>query len=157
MNYLKTYKLFESNEFATSDELDNIEDILLGIKDLDFSVEIHKNIAGGNEKLESESEIARIYIEKFDVYGFSQESRECKYYPSKEFILTLQHLVSYVTEIGYNIEIESHRISFPMIHNSSVVDRVSSENGDVNDDDLLVFEYKSAPINYIKIIISYKE
>jgi hypothetical protein len=150
MNYLKTYKLFESNEFATSDELDNIEDILLGIKGLDFSVEIHKNIAGENEKLESESEIARIYIEKFDVYGFSQEARECEYYPGKEFILTLQHLVSYVTEIGYNIEIES-------IHNSTVVDKVSSENGDVNDDDLLVFEYKAAPISYIKIIISYKE
>ena len=150
MRYLQKYKLFESNEFATSDELDNIEDILLGIKDLDFSVEIHKNIAGENEKLESESEIARIYIEKFDVYGFSQEARECKYYPGKEFILTLQHLVSYVTEIGYNIEIES-------IHNSSVVDKVSSENGDVNDDDLLVFEYKANPISYIKIIISYKE
>ena len=150
MRYLQTYQIFESNEFATSDELDNIEDILLGIKDLDFSVEIHKNIAGENEKLESESEIARIYIEKFDVYGFSQEARECEYYPGKEFILTLQHLVSYVTEIGYNIEIES-------IHNSTVVDRVSSENGDVNDDDLLVFEYKAAPISYIKIIISYKE
>jgi hypothetical protein len=151
MRYLKTYsKLFESNEFATSDELNNIEEILLDIKDLDFSVEIHKNVGGENEELESESEIARIYIEQFAVYGFSQEERECEYYPSKEFISTLQHLVSYVNEIGYNIEIES-------IHNSSVIDRVSSEKSEINDTDLLVFEYKSAPISYIKITITYKD
>ena len=151
MRYLKTYnKLFESNEFATSDELSTIEEILLDIEDLDFRVEIHKNIGGENEELESESEVCRVYIEKFAVYGFSEEERECEYYPSKEFISTLQHLVSYVTEVGYNIEIES-------IHNSSVIDRVSSEDGVVNDTDILVFEYKSAPISYIKIIITYKD
>ena len=157
MKYLKTYsKLFESNEFATSDELNNIEEILLDIKDLDLSVEIHKNIGGENEELEGESEVCRVYIEKFavgiipTVYGFSQEEIECEYYPSKEFISTLQHLVSYVAEIGYYIEIES-------IHNSSVIDRVSSENSEINDTDLLVFEYKSAPINYIKITITYKD
>jgi hypothetical protein len=151
MRYLKTYsKLFESNEFATSDELNNIEEILLDIKDLDLSVEIHKNIGGENEELEGESEVCRVYIEKFAVYGFSQEEIECEYYPSKEFISTLQHLVSYVAEIGYYIEIES-------IHNSSVIDRVSSENSEINDTDLLVFEYKSAPINYIKITITYKD
>jgi len=151
MRYLKTYsKLFESNEFATSDELNNIEEILLDIKDLDFSVEIHKNIGGENEELELESEVCRIYIEQFAVYGFSQEERECEYYPSKEFISTLQHLTSYVNEIGYNIEIES-------IHNSSVIDRVSSEKSEINDTDLLVFEYKSAPISYIKITITYKD
>lgn len=151
MRYLKTYrKLFESSEFATADELDNIEEILFNIKDLDFDVEIHKNVGGEDEELESESEIARVYIEQFDTYGFELEKRECKYYPSKEFISTLQHLVSYVSEIGYNIEIES-------IDDSSVIDRVSSEDKDISDDDLLVFEYKSAPISYIKIIITYKD
>lgn len=154
MRYIKTYsKLFESNDFATSDELDNIEEILLDIKDSDFSVEIHKNTGGENEHLESESEIARIYIEKFAVYGFSQEERECKYSPSKEFISTLQHLVSYVTEIGYNIEIES-------IDDSHIIDRISSEDGELNDSDVSVFskyELENQPINYIKIIITYKD
>jgi hypothetical protein len=154
MRYLKTYnKLFESNEFATSDELSTIEDILLDIKDLDFSVEIHKNIGGENEELESESEVCRVYIEKFDVYGFSEDERECEYSPSKEFISTLQHLVSYVREIDYNIEIES-------IHNSSVIDRVSSENSELSDKDVSVFsryELNGTPISYVKITITYKD
>ena len=154
MRYLKTYnKLFESNEFATSDELSTIEDILLDIKDLDFSVEIHKNIGGENEELEGESEVCRVYIEKFAVYGFSEDERECEYSPSKEFISTLQHLVSYVREIDYNIEIES-------IHNSSVIDRVSSENSELSDKDVSVFsryELNGTPISYMKITIAYKD
>ena len=154
MRYLKTYnKLFESSEFATSDELSTIEDILLDIKDLDFSVEIHKNIGGENEELESESEVCRVYIEKFAVYGFSEDERECEYSPSKEFISTLQHLVSYVREIDYNIEIES-------IHNSSVIDRVSSENSELSDKDVSVFsryELNGTPISYVKITITYKD
>ena len=154
MRYLKTYnKLFESSEFATSDELSTIEDILLDIKDLDFSVEIHKNIGGENEELESESEVCRVYIEKFAVYGFSEDGRECEYSPSKEFISTLQHLVSYVREIDYNIEIES-------IHNSSVIDRVSSENSELSDKDVSVFsryELNGTPISYVKITITYKD
>ena len=154
MRYLKTYnKLFESSEFATSDELSTIEDILLDIKDLDFSVEIHKNIGGENEELEGESEVCRVYIEKFAVYGFSEDERECEYSPSKEFISTLQHLVSYVREIDYNIEIES-------IHNSSVIDRVSSENSELSDKDVSVFsryELNGTPISYMKITIAYKD
>jgi len=145
MKYLKKYKIFESDEFATTDELDTIEEILLDIKDLDLFVDVNKNIGGENEELESESEIARIYIENYDSNGDPVE-----YYPNKDFIFTLQHLVSYVIGIGYNIEIES-------IHNSSIIDRVSSEDGVVNDTDILVFEYKSAPISYIKIIITYKD
>lgn len=154
MRYLKTYnKLFESNDFATSDELSTIEDILLDIEDLDFRVEIHKNIGGENEELEAESEVCRVYIEKFAVYGFSEDERECEYSPSKEFISTLQHLVSYVREIDYNIEIES-------IHNSSVIDRVSSENSELSDKDVSVFsryELNGTPISYIKITITYKD
>ena len=154
MKHIKTYnKLFESNEFATSDELSTIDDILLDIKDLDFRVEIHKNIGGENEELESESEVCRVYIEKFAVYGFSEDERECEYSPSKEFISTLQHLVSYVREIDYNIEIES-------IHNSSVIDRVSSENSELSDKDVSVFsryELNGTPISYIKITITYKD
>jgi hypothetical protein len=159
MRYLKTYKIFESNEdtrYATSDEVSNIEDILLNIKDLDFHVEIHKNIGGENYScgpVEVECEVCRIYIEKFDVYGFSQEERECKYSPSEEFILTLKHLVSYVKEIDFDIEIES-------IDDSSVIDRVSSEDGELNDEDVSVFsryELNGTPISYIKIIITYKD
>lgn len=159
MRYLKTYnKLFESDEFATSDELDNIEEILLNIEDLNLYVEIHKNVGGENEELESESEIARVYIEKSNEFDFTPEEREFgryspdenAYFPNKEFISTLQHLTSYVTEIGYNIEIES-------VHRSHIIDRVSSEDNEISDDDLLVFEYKAAPISYIKIIITYKD
>ena len=156
MKYLKTYKIFESTEdtrYATSDELSTIEDILLQIKDLDFSVNIHKNIGGEDEELEGESEVCRVYIEKFAVYGFSDDERECKYYPSKEFISTLQHLVSYVKEIDYDIQIES-------IDDSSVIDRVSSEDGDLSDEDVSVFsryELSGVPISYIKIIITYKD
>jgi hypothetical protein len=151
MRYLKTYnKLFESNEFATSDELSTIEDILLDIKDLDFSVEIHKNIGGENEELESESEVCRVYIEKFDTYGFSDEPREVKYYPTDEFVLALQHLISYVDK-NYDIEIES-------ICDSQCIDHLSSksEDGLIENDVRIIGDYK-APIDYIKIIISYKD
>jgi hypothetical protein len=151
MRYLKTYnKLFESSEFATSDELSTIEDILLDIKDLDFRVEIHKNIGGENEELEGESEVCRVYIEKFAVYGFSDEPREVKYYPTDEFVLALQHLISYVDK-NYDIEIES-------ICDSQCIDHLSSksEDGLIENDVRIIGDYK-APIDYIKIIISYKD
>ena len=139
MRHLKTYKIFESD--SNKEMLDNIEDIFREIEDLGFKVEYNRGGVG---------EVTRIYIEKFDVYGFSQEERECKYYPTDEFVLALQHLISYVSQ-DYDIEIES-------ICDSQCIDHLSSksEDGLIENDVRIIGDYK-APIDYIKIIISNKE
>jgi len=139
MKHLKTYKIFESD--SNKEVLDNIEDIFREIEDLGFKVEYNRGGVG---------EVTRIYIEKFDVYGFSQEERECKYYPTEEFVLALQHLISYVSQ-DYDIEIES-------ICNSQCIDHLSSksEDGLIENDAKIIGNYK-VPIDYIKIIISNKE
>lgn len=138
MKHLKTYKIFESN--SSKEFLNNIEDIFREIEDLGFKVEYNRGGVG---------EVTRIYIEKFDVYGFSQEERECKYYPTDEFVLALQHLISYVDQ-DYDIEIES-------ICDSQCIDHLSSksEDGLIENDVRIIGDYK-APIDYIKIIISNK-
>ena len=139
MRHLKTYKIFESD--SNKEMLDNIEDIFREIEDLGFKVEYNRGGVG---------EVTSIYIEKFDVYGFSQEERECKYYPTEEFVLALQHLISYVSQ-DYDIEIES-------ICDSQCIDHLSSksEDGLIENDARIIGDYK-APIDYIKIIISNKE
>ena len=139
MRYLKTYKIFEDN--SNKEVLDNIEDIFREIEDLGFKVEYNR---GGVD------EVTRIYIEKFAVYGFSQEERECKYYPTEEFVLALQHLISYVSQ-DYDIEIES-------ICDSQCIDHLSSksEDGLIENDATIIGNYK-VPIDYIKIVISNKE
>jgi hypothetical protein len=142
MKYLKTYKLFESN--SNKEVLDNIEEIFREIEDLGFKVESYKNIDGSDEGMESDDEVMRIWIEKFDTYGFSDEERECKYYPTGEFVGALLHLTSYVTESNLEYRIEIH-------DDSQVVDVVSSDDEIEN---MINWEY---PIDYIKIIVSYKE
>lgn len=142
MRYLKTYKIFEDN--SNKELLDNIEDIFREIEDLGFKVESHKNIDGSDEMMESDDEVMRIWIEKFDVYGFSQEERECKYHPTEEFVDALLHLTSYVSESNLDYRIE-------IIDNSQVVDVVSSESEIEN-----MTKWKN-PIDYIKIIITYKD
>ena len=139
MRYLKTYKIFESD--SNKEILDNIEDIFREIEDLGFKVEYNRGGVG---------EVTRIYIEKFAVYGFSQEERECKYYPSEEFVLALQHLISYVSQ-DYDIEIES-------ICDSQCIDHLSSksEDGLIENDVRIIGDYE-APIDYIKIVISQKD
>ena len=142
MKHLKTYKLFESN--SNKEVLDNIEEIFREIEDLGFKVESHKNIDGSDEGMESEDEVMRIWIEKFDVYGFSQEERECKYYPTDEFVSALLHLISYVSESNLDYRIE-------IVDDSQVVDVVSTESEIEN---MINWEY---PIDYIKIIVSYRD
>ena len=139
MKYLKKYKIFEDN--SNKEVLDNIEDIFREIEDLGFKVEYNRGGVG---------ELTRIYIEKFDVYGFSQEEREFKYYPTEEFVLALQHLISYVSQ-DYDIEIES-------ICDSQCIDHLSSksEDGLIENDVRIIGDYK-APIDYIKIVISQKD
>jgi hypothetical protein len=150
MRYLKKYKIFESNKkkHATEKELDTIEQILFGIEDLDFDVEIHKNIGGQNKRLEISSEVCRVYIENFAVYGFSSERRECNFTPDYEFISTLKHLVSYVDEIEYDIKIES-------VLDSEVKDSFNSKYGELSDSD--IEKFGQSDISYIMITISYKD
>jgi hypothetical protein len=132
MRYLKTYsKLFESNDKILSD----IEDIFREIEDVGFKVEYNR---GGVY------ELLKIYIEKFDTYGFSDESREVKYYPTQEFVSALLHLTSYVSESNLDYRIE-------ILDDTQVVDVLSTES-DIEDIINLNF-----PIDYIKVIISNKD
>jgi hypothetical protein len=135
MKYLKKYKIFDSKQV-----LDNIEDIFREVEDLGYKVEY---IRGGVD------EILKIFIEKFDVYGFNDEPRPVTYIPSQEFVMALQHLISYVGS-DYNIEIET-------ISESKCVDHLSSksEDGLVESDARIIGEYKE-PIDYIRIVISNK-
>lgn len=109
MRYLKSYKLFESvssnGEFATEQQLDTIEDILLPINDAGFSVEIHKNIGGQNEELETDSEIARIYIEKKDPNGTEYDGT-IPYRITDDIKETINRLIDYVDSEGYVTDID---------------------------------------------------
>jgi hypothetical protein len=150
--YAKARQIKESRFVDNSNKeiLDNIEEIFREIEDLGFKVESHKNIDGSDEGMESDDELMRIYIEKFDTYGFGDEEREVKYYPTHEFVLALQHLISYISQ-DYDIEIES-------ICDSQCIDHLSSksEDGLIENDVTIIGNYK-APIDYIKIIISNKD
>jgi len=139
MKYLKKYKIFESD--SNKEMLDNIEDIFREIEDLGFKVEYNR---GGVD------EVTRIYIEKFDIYGFSDEPRPLPYIPGQEFVFALQHLISYVGQ-DYDIEIES-------ICDSQCIDHLSSksEDGLIENDAAIIGNYK-VPIDYIKIAISNKD
>ena len=161
MRYLKTYKIFEDN--SNKEVLDNIEDIFREIEDLGFKVEASLSKPWTKE---SDDEVMRIYIEKFDVYGFSQEERECKYYPTDEFVSALLHLISYVSEsnLDYRIEIVddsqvvdvvSTESEIEIICDSQCIDHLSSksEDGLIENDVRIIGDYE-APIDYIKIVIS---
>ena len=121
--------------------LNNIEDIFREIEDLGFKVEY--------SLLASVNEVTRIYIEKFDIYGFNDELRPVSYIPGQEIVLALQHLISYVGQ-DYDIEIET-------ICDSQCIDYLSSksEDGLIENDARIIGEYKE-PIDYIKIVISNK-
>ena len=146
MKYLKKYTLYErvSKEtklFESKQVLDNIEDIFREIEDLGFKVEYNRDGVG---------EVTRIYIELYDVYGFNDELRPVSYIPGQEIVLSLQHLISYVSQ-DYDIEIET-------ICDSQCIDHLSSksEDGLVENDAIIIGNYKS-PIDYIKIVISNKD
>jgi hypothetical protein len=144
--YDKARQIKESRFVDNSNKeiLDNIEEIFREIEDLGFKVESHKNIDGSDEGMESDDELMRIWIEKFDIYGFGEEPRDVKYYPTQEFVDALLHLISYVNECDFEYRIEIH-------DNGEVVDTIST-NEEV--EGLVKF---NAPIDYIKIIISYKD
>jgi hypothetical protein len=133
MKYLKKYKLFEYN--SNKEVLDDVEEIFREISDVGFKVEYNR---GGVD------ELLKIYIEKFDVYGFNDEPRDVKYYPTQEFVNAFLHMTSYVNESNLD-----HRIE--VIDNSQVIDVLTTE-GEIED----MINWKE-PIDYIKVIISYKE
>jgi len=122
----------ESN--SNKEILNNIEEIFREISDVGFSVEYNR---GGVD------ELLKIYIEKFDVYGFDDEPRDVKYYPTEEFVNAFLHLKSYVEEsnLSYRIEI---------LDNSEVVDVISTESEIENIVNL------NSPVSYIKVIINKK-
>ena len=144
--YAKARQIKESRFVDNSNKeiLDNIEEIFREIEDLGFKVESHKNIDGSDEGMESDDELMRIWIEKFDIYGFGEEPRDVKYYPTQEFVDALLHLISYVNECDFEYRIEIH-------DNGEVIDTIST-NEEV--EGLVKF---NAPIDYLKIIISYKD
>ena len=130
------------NYISDEDRKNNINfPTLNGIEDLGFKVEYNRGGVG---------EVTRIYIEKFDTYGFSNEPRPLPYIPGQEFVLALQHLISYVSQ-DYDIEIES-------ICDSQCIDHLSSksEDGLIENDATIIGNYK-VPIDYIKIVISNKD
>ena len=132
MKYLKKYKLFESDN---KEVLNNVEEIFREISDVGFSVEYNR---GGVD------ELLKVYIEKFDVYGFNDEPRDVKYYPTEEFVNAFLHLKSYVEESNLDYRIE-------VLDNSEIIDVLSTES-DIEDIINLNF-----PIDYIKVIISNKD
>lgn len=140
MKHLKTYKIFESNDEnwkkISIDELNTIEDILIGIKDLNYDIDfchgerhlidvIKKEFSFSQYRpmLLKANEVCRIYIEK-------QRPREYK--PDKEFVSILQHLVSYIQEIGFNIIIESFQ-------DGVLCDSIDTRFGKLSDDDVSIF------------------
>jgi hypothetical protein len=131
MKYLKKYKLFESDD---KEVLNNIEEIFREISDVGFSVEYNR---GGVD------ELLKIYIEKFDTYGFSNEKRDVKYYPTQEFVNAFLHLVSYVEESNLDYRIE-------VLDNSEIIDVLSTES------DIEGIINLNFPIDYIKVIINKK-
>ncbi len=146
MKYLKKYTLYErvSKEtklFESKQVLDNIEDIFREIEDLGFKIEYNRDGIG---------EVTRIYIELYDVYGFNDELRPVSYIPGQEIVLSLQHLISYVSQ-DYDIEIET-------ICDSQCIDHLSSksEDGLIENDAIIIGNYK-VPIDYIRIVISNKD
>lgn len=136
MKHLKTYKIFESNNQITNnvynnkEVLNNIEEIFREISDIGFRVEYNR---GGVD------ELLKIYIDRFaTITNVANDTQ--KYYPTKEFINSFLHLISYAKEsnIDYRIEV---------IDDNQVVDVLDTESEVEN-----IINQKH-PIDYIKIII----
>ena len=144
MKYLKSF----NESFDNSEELNffsDVEDILLEIKDEDFDVNISKNINSSDEFMESEGELARIYIEK------SLNDIETKpYKPTDTFISSLQHLLSLSKENGYDCSMELVGESGGTISENECVAYSEFEEDDMTVEELLDIK---APINYIRFII----
>jgi hypothetical protein len=132
----------ESN--SNKEVLNEIEEIFREISDIGFRVEYYNHLSSNRSVLPSDGELLKIYIEKSAVYGFSNEERDVKYYPTQEFVDAFLHLISYVDESNLN-----HRIE--VIDNSKILDILSNEY-EIED----MIHWKE-PIDYIKITITEKD
>ena len=152
MKYLKKYNLYErvSKEtkiFESEQVLNNIEDIFREIEDTGLQIEYIRGDDNPTRFLPIlKNQILKIFIEKFDVYGFSDEPRHVTYMITKEIIDSLLHLVSYVKEsnLDYKIDImlnQSYRRSISILTESEIENMINWKD----------------PIDYIKIVISNKD
>ena len=151
MKYLKKYTLYkrvskETKLFESKQVLNNIEDIFREIEDLGFEIEYIRGDDNPTRFLPIlKNQILKIFIEKFDVYGFTDEPRHVTYMITKEIIDSLLHLVSYVKEsnLDYKIDImlnQSYRRSISILTESEIENMINWKE----------------PIDYIKIVISNK-
>ena len=152
MKYLKKYNLYErvSKEtkiFESEQLLNNIEDIFREIEDTGLQIEYIRGDDNPTRFLPIlKNQILKIFIEKFDVYGFSDEPRHVTYMITQEIINSLLHLVSYVKEsnLDYKIDImlnQSYRRSISILTESEIENMINWKD----------------PIDYIKIVIRNKD
>jgi hypothetical protein len=127
--------------------LNNIEDIFREIEDTGFEIEYIRGDDNPTRFLPIlKNQILKIFIEKFDVYGFTDEPRHVTYMITQEIIDSLLHLVSYVKEsnLDYKIDImlnQSYRRSISILTESEIENMINWKE----------------PIDYIKIVIRNKD
>ena len=128
-----------------SDFIEEVEDIILPIKDEGFDIDVNKNERSSDEFMESEGEIIRFYIEK------AVDDIETKsYHPTEEFIDTLSHLVSFIEENEYTCSMELVGENGGTISENECIAYSEFSEDDMTVEELL--DIKS-PINYIRFII----
>lgn len=145
MKYLKNFKIFES---ASENEIfDNVEDILLDIKDEGFSVEIIKNEDSSDQRMEGDGELVRLYIESGQVY--SDTHTPSPYKPTNIFIDTFDRLLSYLNDSDYTCSMEI--VGECGNSCNETVAFSEFEEGDMSVKEMILsIKY---PINYIRFII----
>lgn len=145
MKYIKSYKESSGLYQRESDFIEEIEDIVLSIKDEDFFIDINKNITYNDEFMESEGELVRFYIEKA-----ADSVSTIPYKPTDTFIYTFEHLVSYSKENGYTCSMELVGENGGTISENECVAYSDFDENDMTVEELLDIK---APINYIRFII----
>jgi hypothetical protein len=142
MKYLKLFESFDDELKFTKNELElveDIEDILLPIKDDGFSINI---TTPKTDNTTSSDGFLRIYIEKAsfideEEYYFETEP----YNPTDTFVPTLKHLLSFLEGLGYKCSID-------LISNSVIHDDFNE-----NDDIIKQLSELNQTIDYIRIKI----
>lgn len=128
-----------------SDFIEEVEDIILPIKDEGFDIDVNKNERSSDEFMESEGELIRFYIEK-SVNDIETKS----YHPTEEFIDTFNHLVSFIKENNYTCSMELVGEGGGTISENECVAYSEFGEDDMTLEGLLDIK---APINYIRFII----
>ena len=128
-----------------SDFIEEVEDIILPIKDEGFDIDVNKNERSSDEFMESEGELIRFYIEK-SVNDIETKS----YHPTEEFIDTFNHLVSFIKENNYTCSMELVGEGGGTISENECVAYSEFGEDDMTVEGLLDIK---APINYIRFII----